>query len=156
MFVGRCEPTKGIHVLLRAWQQSQRPPGSILMLRGEYECRRAAGPGHQPAEPDVVEVGPVPDMGAFLAEADTMVLPTFSEGSALITYESLGERGLTARLKLAGAPLEHDVDGLVHDTGDVEQLVHHLDTALNDVEARTRLRAAGRASAAEADLDVGW
>lgn len=149
VFVGRCEPTKGIHVLLRAWRQSRRPPGSILMLRGEIspDVRRILAT--ELAEPDVVEVAPVPDMAAFLAEADTMVLPTFSEGSALITYEALGSGVLPLVSSSAGAPLEHDVDGLVHDTGDVEQLVRHLDTALNDVQARTRLLAAGGVSAAQ-------
>lgn len=148
VFVGRCEPTKGIHVLLRAWRQSQRPPGSVLMLRGamDPDVRRILAA--ELAEPDVVEVAPVPDMAVFLADADTMVLPSFSEGSALITYESLGSGVLPLVSTSAGAPLEHGVDGLVHDTGDVEQLVRHLDLAMNDVEARRRLRAAGKVSAA--------
>ncbi len=152
VFVGRCEPTKGIHVLLRAWQQTRRPPGSILMLRGgmSADVRRVLATAL--AEPDVVEVGPVADMGAFLAEADTMVLPSFSEGSALITYESLGCGVLPLVSTSAGAPLEHGVDGLVHETGAVEQLVGHLDIALNDGQARAKLTSGGEGLSRAADL----
>jgi glycosyltransferase involved in cell wall biosynthesis len=147
VFVGRCEPTKGIHVLLRAWARCERPKGSRLVLRGEMRAEIRQALAAELAEPDVVEVGPVPDMAAFLADADAMVLPSFSEGSALITYESLGCGVVPLVSRATGAPVSPGVDGLVHDTGDVGQLVEHLDATLNDPELRQRLRRAGSVTA---------
>jgi glycosyltransferase involved in cell wall biosynthesis len=147
VFVARCEPTKGIHVLLRAWARCARPRGSRLVLRGEMraEIRRALAA--ELAVPGLVEVGPVPDMAAFLADADAMVLPSFSEGSALITYESLGCGVIPLISRATGAPVSSGVDGLIHDTGDVGQLVEHLDATLNDPGLRQRLRRAGTVTA---------
>ena len=147
VFVGRCEPTKGIHVLLRAWARATRPPGSRLLLRGEMTAEVRKLLARELDDSSVVEWPRVDDVAAFLSDADLMVLPSFSEGSALISYESLGAGVVPLVSRATGSPVAHDVDGLVHDTGDESELVSHLNRMLNDPEDWRRLRENGRTTA---------
>ncbi len=146
VFIGRCEPTKGIHVLLRSWAEVDRPPGARLLLCGTIPAEVRELFSHELRDSSVVECGRVPDMGDFLAEADVMVLPSFSEGSALVTYESIGAGVVPLVSTASGPPVVHDVDGLVHETGRQDQLGAHLERVLNDGEERARLRANGLAA----------
>ena len=154
VFIGRCEPTKGFHVLLRAWAAARRPPGARLLLCGligaEVRERLAA----ELADSSVIECGRVPDMAEFLAGADIMVLPSFSEGSALVTYESIGAGVVPLVSTASGPPLTHEVEGLVHETGNTGQLTAHLDRMLNDPEDRARLRENGVARRSDLEWSV--
>ena len=77
-----------------------------------------------------------------------MVLPSFEEGSALVTYEGRACGCVLVISDRAGAPAEDGVDALVHAAGDGAALTGHL-RALADVR-RCSLAFGRRASSAPA------
>ncbi|NYK46330.1 glycosyltransferase, partial [Salmonella enterica subsp. enterica serovar Typhimurium] len=74
------------------------------------------------ADPTVRVLGFSDDVGAVLAASDVLVLPTIEEGSALVTYEAQGTGCVPLVSTAAGAMLDHDVQGLVHEPRDVATL----------------------------------
>jgi glycosyltransferase involved in cell wall biosynthesis len=146
VFIGRGEPTKGIHVLLRAWSRARRPHGARLLLRAEMAPGVRALLARELDDASVVEWPHVDDVTALLSSADLMVLPSFSEGSALVSYEALGAGVVPLVSRATGSPVAHEVDGLIHETGDESELTSHLDRMLNDPQDRDRLRVNGQST----------
>lgn len=129
VFVGRCEPAKGIHVLLRAWHDACPPPNSRLLLCGDMTSEVAAAFGSLLEAPGVEYLGRRRDVAGILAAADLLVLPSFSEGSALVSYEALGAGVVPLVSRESGSPVRDGEDGLLHSAGDVQTLaeqLHHL------------------------------
>ena len=62
------------------------------------------------------------DAAGVLQDADALVLPSFEEGSALVTYEAQGCGAIPVVSDAAGAQCEHLVTGMVHPAGDVDAL----------------------------------
>ncbi|MDF1603448.1 glycosyltransferase family 4 protein [Nocardioides sp. YIM 152315] len=147
VFIGRAEPAKGVHVLLRAWSRAHRPRDTRLLIRGAIPPDVRQLLAGELDDPSVVECPPVDDIGAFLAGTDVLIHPSFSEGSALVTYEALGAGVVPLVSTAAGSPVRHDVDGLVHATGSEAELVCHLERVLTDPAEWSRLRANGESSA---------
>ncbi len=141
VFVGRCEPAKGIHVLLRAWQRADVPPGARLVLCGSLDPRVAAALGALLGQPGVEHRGFVGDIAPVLRASHALVLPSYSEGSALAGYEALGAGIVPLVSDASGTPVAHERTGLVHPVGDVDTLVSHLQRVLGDPAERLRLRA---------------
>lgn len=140
LFVGRCEPAKGIHVLLRAWQSLERPPTARLVLCGTMTDSVRLALRHELDEPDVRVVGRTADVAGLLGQAEALVLPSFSEGSALVGYEALGAGVVPLVSSASGVPVDHGVNGLVHGVGAVSQLRGHLETVLAQGAELARLR----------------
>ena len=140
VFVGRCEPTKGIHVLLRAWRRARRPAGSQLLVCGTFHeiVRRALG--DLVTAPGVQLLGHMQDIPAILRRSDVLVLPSFSEGSALVGYEALGAGAVPLVSTSSGCPVIDNVSGLVHRSGDEDQLTAHFEKAMGDPGELRRLR----------------
>lgn len=141
VFVGRCEPAKGIHVLLDAWQRARTPAGARLVLCGSMtpEVRERLGPVLD--RPDVEVRGFVADVAAVLRTSHVLVLPSYSEGSALVAYEALGAGVVPLVSDACGSPVVHERTGLVHQVGDGRTLVAHLERVLTEPQERRRLRA---------------
>jgi glycosyltransferase involved in cell wall biosynthesis len=78
------------------------------------------------AQPSVEELGFVDDVGRVMREAQALILPSVTEGSALVTYEAQAAGCALLVSEAAGAPCEHLREGLVHPTGDVETLTGHI------------------------------
>jgi glycosyltransferase involved in cell wall biosynthesis len=74
----------------------------------------------------VHELGFVTDVGNVMREADVLILPSLSEGSALVTYEAQAAGCALLVSEAAGAPCEDGQEGLVHPPGDVAVLTDHL------------------------------
>ena len=72
--------------------------------------------------------------------ADVLVLPSFEEGSALVTYEARAAGCVLAVSDRTGAPATHGHDALVHPAGDVAALQEHLGALHRDVALREGLR----------------
>ena len=84
-----------------------------------------------------------------LARADVLLLPSLEEGSALVTYEAQVAGCIPLVSTAAGALLDHDVHGLVHEPGDVATLTAQLDRLAAEPETVARLSAAAMAHAPE-------
>jgi glycosyltransferase involved in cell wall biosynthesis len=141
-FFGRGEPRKGLHVALRAWVDSG------VAERGRFVIAGAIEPAYRQvlepllAHPSVHEAGHVSDPAALMRACDVMVLPSFEEGSALVTYEGRACGCVLAISDRTGAPAEHGVDALVHAAGDVGALTRQLRELDEDRTLLARLRAA--------------
>ena len=113
-FFGRGEPRKGLHLALRAWLDSGAAEGGRFVIAGgiepAYEELLEPLLGH----PSVQRLGHVADPAALMRACDVMVLPSFEEGSALVTYEGRACGCVLAISDRTGAPAENGVDALVH------------------------------------------
>ncbi|WP_371860840.1 glycosyltransferase family 4 protein [Terrabacter aerolatus] len=137
VFVGRCEPAKGIHVLAAAWSSARLPEGARLLLCGDVRADVRHRLAALFADPRVEHTSHRPDVESVLARADVLVHPSFTEGSALAVYEAIGSGVVPLVSDASGAP---GGVGLVHRTGETAQLAAHLEDALGDVVAFTGLR----------------
>ncbi|MFF2371010.1 glycosyltransferase family 4 protein [Agromyces sp. NPDC058110] len=140
VFLGRVEPRKGLHHALDAWLASTASESGRLLVFGlvdeEYRAVLADRIAHPSVHLRGVTASPVDE----LARADVLLLPSVEEGSALVTYEAQAAGCVPLVSTAAGALLEHDVHGLVHETGDVETLTAHLDLLDGDPATLARLR----------------
>lgn len=141
LFVGRCEPNKGLHHALRAWIDSGVADRGRFVICGSFfpAYRRRLAP--LLAHPSVEVRGFVADVAQVMWDADVLVLPTVTEGSALVTYEAQACGCVPVVSDAAGAPCRHLEHGLVHRAGDVRMLAEHLRMLEQDRELLARLRA---------------
>jgi glycosyltransferase involved in cell wall biosynthesis len=140
LFVGSCEPRKGLHYALEAWV------GSGAAERGTFVICGAFYPGYDEVlaqwldHPSVTVKGFVPDVAALMRESDVLVLPTVEEGSALVTYEAQASGCVPVVSDAAGARCVHMESALVHEVGDLAALTEHLGLLDRDPELLARLR----------------
>jgi glycosyltransferase involved in cell wall biosynthesis len=148
LFVGRCEPRKGLHHALRAWHDSGAAEHGRFFVVGAFE------PGYRNVlardldHPSVEVCGFVADPSALMRESDVFILPSVEEGSALVTYEAQASGCVLVVSEAAGARCRHEVEGLVHKPGDVATLTEHLVRLQAEPGLLDRLRAASQAQAA--------
>ncbi len=142
LFVGRCEPRKGLHYALPAWLESGAAQRGTFTICGEFY------PGYDRVlskwldHPSVETRGFVEDIGALMRESDVLVLPSIEEGSALVSYEAQASGCVLLVSDAAGARCEHMRSGLVHRAGDVEALTAHVRLVDQDRHLLHRLREA--------------
>ena len=151
VFVGGCEPRKGLHLALRAWVDSGAATRGRFAVCGEFV------PGYRDAlEPwishaSVEHLGFV-DPAEVMRASDVLVFPSLEEGSALVTYEAQASGCALAVSDAAGARCEHGREGLVHAAGDVSTLTEHLRQLADDGRLLDSLRTA----AVENSRDLTW
>jgi glycosyltransferase involved in cell wall biosynthesis len=140
IFVGRGEPTKGLHYALQAWTQSTLARRAKFLIVGDMlpDYKRYLEP--LLSHPSV-ELRPFStDVGALLARASLVVLSSVTEGSALVTYEAFGAGCVGLVSDATGAPCTDGIDGLVHPRRDPNALRAHLDLLDTDPQTLGRLR----------------
>lgn len=141
LYLGSCEPRKGLHLALRAWIDSGAAGVGHLLVCGRFV------PGYREhlapllAHPSVEVVPPRPDVETLLRRSDVLLLPSLEEGSALVTYEAQGCGCALMVSDAAGAVVDHGVNGLVHPAGNLALLTEHLRMLATDPDLTARLRA---------------
>jgi glycosyltransferase involved in cell wall biosynthesis len=142
IFVGRCEPRKGLHHALRAWVDSGASEGGRFIILGSF------APGYREAiepllaHPSVEVHGYVSDPSELMRESDVFVFPSIEEGSALVTYEAQACGCVPVISEATGARCRDGVDGYVHAPGDVATLTEQLRRLHQEPELLARFRAA--------------
>jgi glycosyltransferase involved in cell wall biosynthesis len=126
VFVGGCEPRKGLHHALRAWIHSGAAETGRFVIAGEFVPGYAESLGPLLEHPSVDVRGFASDPAAVMRAADVLVLPSVEEGSALVTYEAQLCGCVPVVSDASGARCVHGRTGLVHPAGDVELLTDHL------------------------------
>jgi glycosyltransferase involved in cell wall biosynthesis len=153
IYVGRVEPLKGLHIGLEAWRHSGlgERGGRFVVLGSQLDAYR-----HYLADRfsdvSVEYAGFTDDVGAFMRAADVLVFPTYTEGSALVSYEAMACGVVPLVSSAAGAPVRDGIDGLVHEPEDVDTLVRQL----NQVSADPHLLRGMSAAAVEASHGLTW
>jgi glycosyltransferase involved in cell wall biosynthesis len=148
VFVGRGEPAKGVHYALQAWLASAAAEHGRFLILGRFLDEYRETLRDQLAHPSVEVLGFVDDVGAVLRQADVLLFPTYTEGSALVTFESMASGLVPLVSRAAGAPVTDGVDGFLHDVGDVAALVEQLDLLAGDPQRLAQLRSATLATSA--------
>jgi glycosyltransferase involved in cell wall biosynthesis len=142
LFVGSCEPRKGLHYALDAWIASGAGERGTFTICGAFYPGYRELLEHPLAHPSVRVEGFVSDVAALMRAADVLVLPTVEEGSALVTYEAQASGCVPVVSEAAGARCAHLEDALVHAPGDVAALTEHFRLLDGDRALLARLRAA--------------
>ena len=142
LFLGSIGPRKGLHVALQAWARSLASKQGRFAIYGRLED--SYRPVIEPllAAPGVELHEFTSDVNGALQESDVLLLPSFEEGSALVTYEAQGCGVIPLVSEAAGAVCSPGVTGLVHAPGDVEALARHLDILALDLDRRRAMRRA--------------
>jgi glycosyltransferase involved in cell wall biosynthesis len=148
LFLGQVGPRKGLHVALQAWARSRASTDGRFAIYGRVEDSYRPVIAPLLAAPGVELNEFTLNVNNALRDSDVLLLPTFEEGSALVTYEAQGCGVIPLVSEAAGAICTPGVTGLVHPVGDVEALVRHLDSLAEDVGRRKSMR---RAVLAERD-----
>ncbi|GAB3041635.1 hypothetical protein GCM10027052_24290 [Parafrigoribacterium mesophilum] len=125
VFLGRGDPTKGLHVALRAWALADLPEAEFL-IAGEVLPDYARAISGQLALPGVRTVGFIDDVSRFLLEADVLILPSWTEGSALVTIEAQASGCVPLVSEASGALGHAGVDFLVHPVGAADVIAAQL------------------------------
>jgi glycosyltransferase involved in cell wall biosynthesis len=143
IFVGRCEPRKGLHHALRAWIDSgAAEAGGRLTVCGSFDPAYRELLGPLLAHPSVEVIGFTSDPASLMRDSDVLILPSIEEGSALVTYEAQACGCVLAVSEATGARCRDGIEGLVHAPGDVQALTDHLRLLLTDRDLLVRLRKA--------------
>lgn len=153
LYMGRLEPLKGVHTLLRAMQEAADSSNAVLDILG-------AGPADYVAElkgmvtqanlQDVVRfLGAVPrsQVPAVLAEHDVLLFPSeWEEPFARSVLEAMAA-GLAVVGTTTGGTgeiLREGETGLTYGTGDAQRLAAQICRIVDDAALRHRLSEAGR------------
>ncbi|OHV42750.1 group 1 glycosyl transferase [Pseudofrankia sp. BMG5.36] len=141
VFVGRCDPRKGLHLLLEAWEKAGLSGRDAeLTICGTFEPRYHALLTPTLDRLGIRMAGFVDDVPSFLRRADVLALPSVEEGSALVTYEAQASGCALLVSRQAGAVVTHGEQGLIHEAGDVAALARDLARLAADREMLARLR----------------
>jgi len=149
VFLGSCEPRKGLHYALDAWLGSKACRNGIFYICGNYVRGYRRLVADKLAHPSVSEMGFLNDVGSLLKKCHVLVLPSIEEGSAVVTYEARACGCVLLVSEASGAVCEHMKNCLVHKPGDVATLRNHIDLLASDRKLFSRLRENSLASVNE-------
>jgi glycosyltransferase involved in cell wall biosynthesis len=141
VFLGGVEPRKGLHVALEAWRRAGAHTDGLFSIYGKIVDGYNEVLKPYRALPNVHFHGFTDDAAGVLRAADVLVLPSFEEGSALVTYEAQGCGAVPLVSDATGAHCVDDVNGLVHPAGDVQALTSHFRRLKDEPSLLGRLRA---------------
>jgi glycosyltransferase involved in cell wall biosynthesis len=142
IFLGGIGPRKGLHIGLEAWRRSSASQKGRFAAYGRIE------EGYEPilapflSEPSLAMHDFTADAPGVLRGSDVLVLPSFEEGSALVTYEAQGSGVVPLVSDAAGAMCADQVTGLIHRVGDVDGLAAHFTLLSEHPEVLRRMREA--------------
>lgn len=137
-FVGSGSISKGLDVLLEAWERSAVK--GRLLIAGEIDPEICGTYEHVLARHDVDALGWVHDMATVYAAADVFVFPSHTEGGPLVIYEAAGS-GLPSIVSPMGSGrlVRHGQEGLVVNPLDVDELAGAITRLADDRQLRETL-----------------
>jgi glycosyltransferase involved in cell wall biosynthesis len=128
LYVGRIAPGKGVHYLIDAFGRMGLPDGELWLIGHVDDTMQ--GFIHQSAlhNPAIRVLGRVPhvELPAYYRSGTVFVLPSVSEGSALVVYEAMASGLPTIVTTNAGARIRDGIDGFVVPIREVDALQEKL------------------------------
>jgi glycosyltransferase involved in cell wall biosynthesis len=140
LFVGNCEPRKGLHYALDAWLGSKASRNGVFYICGKYVRGYRELLASRLAHPSIKETGFLEDVVSLLQKCHVLILPSVEEGGALVTYEARACGCVLLVSSVSGAKCQHMKNSLVHEPGDVDALSRHIDLLDSDRELYFKLR----------------
>jgi glycosyltransferase involved in cell wall biosynthesis len=142
IFVGRCEPRKGLHYALRAWRDSGASENGRFVVCGAFEPTYREAIADLLDHPSIEVRGFVGDPAELMRASDVLLFPSVEEGSALVAYEAQACGCVPVVSEATGARVRDGVDGLVHAPRDVATLTEQLRRVCRDSRLLEELRVA--------------
>lgn len=143
LFVGSINVRKGVHLLLRAWEQADI--NGQLWLVGDIEPTIATVCQAQLNRPDVVHYAYTRDLGSLYSAADMFAIASYEEGSPLVTYIALAHGLPILATPMGGGGVVRDGrDGFILPTDHVESWVTALRKLAADRDLRHHLSTSAR------------
>ncbi len=150
LFAGNCCLGKGIHYLAIASQQLIEKHGASAfefraaghasdLVRGQQACRQLRFLGRVPRN----------EMHLEYESADVFVLPSLSEGSALVTYEALAAGLPVITTPEAGSVVRDGIDGRIVPSRNSDALANAIAEIVEDRDKRDRMAHAARERACQ-------
>lgn len=148
LFAGFPFHLKGVDVLLEAFKRvAPRHPDWKLEILGFYPDRTELE-AHIGGHPQIFHHPPVEpiNMPAHMGRCAIFVLPSRSEAMGRVLLEAAAAGKARIGSRVGGIPqvIEHERDGLLFESEDVEALAAHLDRSMSDPTLRERLGTAAR------------
>jgi glycosyltransferase involved in cell wall biosynthesis len=138
--VGRLAPQKGLELLLDAaalW--SRREPAPLVLVAGGGPLQAGLQARVDAERLPVRLLGPRSDVGALLAAADVVVVPSRWEGQPLFVQEALRAGRAVVATATGGTPRVLDGAGVLVPYGDPRALAAAVDEVLDDPGRRSAL-----------------
>lgn len=136
LFAGRDPLRKGLHYLAQA---ATRLKGIIPNLDVRIAGNMPANVVEDPICKDLVFLGALgsDQMKNEYLSADVLVLPALSEGFAGVVAEAIGAGCPVIVTKEAGSPIQHEREGLVVPSKDIDALVEAIQRMVQDRNFRS-------------------
>jgi len=143
MFVGRLTKSKGLDMLLEAFEALAKRSDTVLVLVGDGPERsalakraRAKGIDHR-----VFFTGKRTDVERLLGLADIFVLPSLYEGFPVALLEAMAAKKAIVATRVGSVPeiLKDGVNGVLVHPGDAQALSNAMIFLLDDEEARLKM-----------------
>ena len=141
IYVGVCEPRKGLHYALRAWVDSGAHEQGRLLVCGSFVPGYAERLGSLLDHPSVQILGHREDVAELMRKSDLFVLSSVEEGSALVTYEARGSGCVLLVSDGAGAVCKHGEDAMIHPMRNAKILAEQIRQLNRNRSLLYRLRA---------------
>lgn len=140
----RLSPVKDIPTLLKAFAKAPKNLKLILAGDGEDTDSLAVLAKELGINERVTFAGWVSDMDSFYRALDVNLLTSLSETFPYALTEGARRHCATIASRVGGVPvlIDHGVNGLLFDPGDVDTLAAHLTDLAGDAEKRERLATA--------------
>lgn len=141
VFIGSVEPRKGVHVALEAWRRAGLPADARFSIYGRIVPGYGEVLDKYADLTNVTFHGFTDDTAGVMRTADVLLLPSFEEGSALVTYEAQGCGAVPLVSDAAGAECQDNVTALIHRAGDIDALARHMHMLATEPERLKLMRA---------------
>ncbi|HWG57114.1 MAG TPA: glycosyltransferase family 4 protein [Gaiellaceae bacterium] len=150
LFVGMLERSKGLTTLADAWPLVvARVPDARLVVVGRGALQDVVDRllDDFPGGVEHVEQVPPEEVAARMDAATCLVLPSRSEGLGRVILEAFARGRAVVGTRIGGIPdlVEHDVTGMLVESGDTDALADALAQVLLDARLGERLGAAAYA-----------
>lgn len=143
LYVGVAAVRKGLHYALKAWLNSSASEKGTFMIAGDFlpDYKEKLMP--MLSHKSVQVLGHRNDIPELMRKCDVFILPSIEEGFGLVCTEAMVS-GCIPLVSDACTDLCRDNENaLVHNVGDVEAIVKHIEMLNADRQMLTRLRNAG-------------
>lgn len=152
IYVGVCEPRKGLHYALDAWISSKASQSGRFKICGSFVPHYREKLSRYLEHPSVEYLGHRSDVNELLRKANVFILSSVEEGSALVTYEAKASGCVLLVSTSTGALARHKTDSLIHEPRNVEELRTHIDYLYDNPTELIRLKNASK----ESSITLTW
>lgn len=141
LFVGVCAVRKGLHFALDAWLKSTACQRGVFQIAGGFVPQYQEKLKPILEHPSIHALGHRTDVPELMRNADIIILPSIEEGFPLAIAEGIGSGCVPLVSDACSEACRHEENGLVHQTGNVEQLTEHLTLLDNNRKKLAQFRA---------------